>query len=212
MYRRQGVLFDIAAQAQETGETSGGSADVSPFGGEEVVLHGEVTTSGEEAGGHFPPMNTEFYPSQLLWLAITFGIFYWVLKNVLVPRIGGVLENRRDRIAIDLEAAERARQDANEAQAAYEQELAEARERAHNIGQTARNEAREEADEQRRKLEAELDQRLEEARERIATAKASAMDDMNSLATDVAETILRDVVKLDVSRDEVSSAVAETRS
>ena len=206
------MLFDIAAKAQETNAATDAAVDHSPYGGEEAVLHGEVGTSGEEAGGHFPPMNPEFYPSQLLWLAITFGIFYWVLKNVLVPRIGGILENRRDRIAIDLEAAERARQDADEAQAAYEQELAEARERAHNIGQSARNEAREEADEQRRKLEAELDQRLEDARQRIATAKASAMDDMNSLATDVAETILRDVVKLDVSRDEVSSAVAETRS
>ena len=39
------------------------------------------------------------YPSQLLWLAITFGLFYLFLKRVVVPRIGGILEVRQDRIA-----------------------------------------------------------------------------------------------------------------
>ncbi|MER0237543.1 F0F1 ATP synthase subunit B [Fulvimarina sp. MAC8] len=198
-------MFMTEAFAQEAGSAGEGHGD--PTEG----THSE--TSGG-AGGHeagFPPFNSEFFPSQLLWLAITFGVFYWVLKNVLVPRVGGILENRRDRIALDMEAAERAKQDADEAQAAYEQELAEARERAHNIAQEARNEARNEADAQRNKLEAELDARIDEARARIATAKSSAMDEMNVMATDVAETILRDVVKIDVSRDEVESAVAETR-
>ncbi|MDY8107925.1 F0F1 ATP synthase subunit B [Fulvimarina sp. 2208YS6-2-32] len=201
-------MFVTAANAQ----TPDAGGNTPPDGsGEDAVLHGETGAgAGHDAG--FPPMNPEFFPSQILWLAITFGLFYWILKNVLVPRIGGILENRRDRIAIDVEAAERAKQEADEAHAAYEQELAEARERAHSIGQDARNDAREEGDVQRRKLEAELDARLDEARERIAAAKSGAMNGMDELATDVAETILRDVIKLDVTRDEVSSAVAATRS
>lgn len=208
------MLFVKAASAQEPG-ADGVPSEIE--GGEVLTPsneqpQGEVQASGPSQDDSFAPMSAEFLPSQILWLAITFGVFYWILKTVLVPRVGGILENRDDRIALDHEAAERAKQDADEAQAAYEQELAEARERAHNIGQKARNEAKEEADEQREKLEAELDARLDEARQRIATAKSSAMDEMDVMATDVAETILRDVVKLDVTRDEVSSAVAETRS
>ncbi|RFC63740.1 F0F1 ATP synthase subunit B [Fulvimarina endophytica] len=199
----------MAAHAQEHGASTG--TDPSLFPEEGPQTQSEVGAHAE--GGHnaFPPMDPTYFPSQLLWLAVTFGVFYWVLKNVLVPRVGGILENRRDRIAIDLEAAERAKQEADEAEAAYQQELTEARDRAHAIAQDARNEARREGDAQRSKLEAELDGRLDEARERIALAKSNAMNEMDGLATDVAETILRDVVKIDVSRDEVASAVAETR-
>ena len=44
--------------------------------------------------GVFPPFDRSTFPSQLLWLAITFGLFYLFLKKVVLPRIGGILEVR----------------------------------------------------------------------------------------------------------------------
>ncbi|MCK5934558.1 MAG: F0F1 ATP synthase subunit B [Fulvimarina manganoxydans] len=202
------MLFVTAANAQD----HGADANHAPIGaGEDAVLQGEVAhgSEGHEAG--FPPMNPEFFPSQILWLAITFGIFYWLLKNTIVPRIGGILENRRDRIALDLEAAERAKSDADEAQAAYEQELAEARERAHKIGQDARDSARTEAEAERKKLDADLDKRLEEAQARIAETKANAMREVDGIATEVTEAILKDAIGIEVSRDEAAAAVSASR-
>jgi F-type H+-transporting ATPase subunit b len=95
------------------------------------------TETGAEhgGGGLFPPFDTSNYPSQLLWLAITFGLFYLFLKNVVLPRVGGILEVRRDRIAGDLDQAARMKSEADAAVAAYEQELAEAKARANAIGQ-----------------------------------------------------------------------------
>ena len=55
--------------------------------------------------GAFPPFDPSTFPSQILWLAITFGLFYLFLKRVVLPRIGGILEVRRDRIAQDLDQA-----------------------------------------------------------------------------------------------------------
>jgi F-type H+-transporting ATPase subunit b len=78
-------------------------------------------------GGAFPPFDPSTFPSQLLWLAITFGLFYLFLKRVVLPRVGGILEVRRDRIAQDLDQAARMKSEADAAVAAYEQELAEAR-------------------------------------------------------------------------------------
>ena len=53
-----------------------------------------------------------------------------------LPRLGGILEVRADRIAQDLDQAARMKDEADAAVAAYEQELAEASAKANAIGQT----------------------------------------------------------------------------
>ena len=164
----------------------------------------------EEAG--FPPMNPEFFASQILWLAITFGVFYYVISKTIVPRISTVLENRRERIALDLQAAERMQADADEAQAAYEQELASARKNSARIATEARDKARADADAQRKTIEAELDSRLGAAQARIEEVKSRALADVDSIAEDAAEAILTDLAGLDVSREDVARAVRSVRS
>lgn len=182
-----------------------------PPASDTAEMHGETIHVEGEHGG-FPPFNAEYFPSQILWLAITFGIFYLVLKKVILPRIAGTLENRRDRIALDLEAAERMKSDSDEAKAAYEQELAEARDRAHKIGHDAREAARSDAEAERQRLDAELDEKLEAAQLRITAVRDEAMKDVGQIAETTADAILRDVIRLEVSREEVASAVTAVRS
>ena len=77
----------------------------------------------------FPPSILPPIASQLLWLAITFGAVLPVsCRGLSCPRIGGILGSTgRDRIAQDLDEANRLKEEADEAIAAYEQELADAR-------------------------------------------------------------------------------------
>ncbi|MBP0617229.1 F0F1 ATP synthase subunit B [Jiella mangrovi] len=201
-------MFVTQAFAQD-GETT----DHQPVTAEGAnVTHHEGTISPDEHGEGFPPFNPEYFPSQLLWLAITFGVFYWLLKTVIMPRIGGILENRRDRIALDLEAAERMRSDADEAKAAYEQELTEARNRAHSIAQDARETAKADAEKERKRLDAELDEKLEAAQARIGEVKRSALGEVDGIARDVTDTILRQVANIEASQDEIASAVNQAGS
>ena len=65
---------------------------------------------------------------------------------MVLPRIGGIIETRRDRIATDLDQAARMKQDSDDAFAAYEQEFADAKKKAGGIAQTARDEAKAKAD------------------------------------------------------------------
>ncbi|KAA0972440.1 F0F1 ATP synthase subunit B [Aureimonas fodinaquatilis] len=190
------------------------SAGDAPLGSELVAPTPEaVFLEGQEVheSGGFPPLETEFFASQILWLAIFFGLLYLILAKTIVPRLAGIIEGRRGRIAADLEAAERMRVDADEARAAYEQELTEARERAHAIGHTARDEARQSADEERRRNEAELDGKLEKAQAHIADVKAKALADVGTIAEDAAEAILSELTGNDVSREDVANAVRSAR-
>jgi F-type H+-transporting ATPase subunit b len=171
---------------------------------------GETHTATEASGGHeanFPPFDPSHFPSQLLWLAITFGLFYIFMKNAVLPRIGGILETRRDRIAGDLEQAARTKEEADAAIAAYEQELADARARANEIGNRSRDGAKAEAEAERRKLEAGLEEKLAESERHIAAIKASAMKDVGVVAEETAALIVERLIGSRASASTIASAV-----
>ena len=85
---------------------------------------------GAHADVGFPPFETETYAGQLLWLAITFVALYTLLSRLVLPRLGGIIENRRGMIANDLDDAAAMKSRAEEAGTAYEKALAEAKGRA----------------------------------------------------------------------------------
>lgn len=174
----------------------------------------QTHTSATEEAGHggteagFPPFDSSTFPSQLLWLAITFGLFYLFLKRVVLPRLGGIIEVRRDRIAQDLDTAARLKEEADQAIAAYEQGLAEARRKANQIGQQARDAAKADAQAARKSVEAGLDSRLAEAEARISGIKADAMRDVGAIAEETAAAIVDSLVGGKVTPGEISAAVA----
>ena len=91
------------------------------------------TEVGHEAGGghaNFPPFDSSSFPSQLLWLAITFGTLYYVMSKIALPKVGAVIENRKARIAKDLNDAAAMQQQADAAAKAHEKTLADARAKA----------------------------------------------------------------------------------
>lgn len=196
-------MFVREAFAQAEAPIAGTSptVDEGPVPPTAEVLHVEEPTGG------FPPLETEFFASQLLWLAITFGLLYWMMSKFLAPRLAGIIENRHDRIAFDIDAADRMRLDADEAQAAYEQELATARDRSHLIGQDAREKARADAEIERKRTEGDLERQLEEAQARIGEIKTRALADVDAIAVETTETILEALAGVSASREDVASAV-----
>jgi F-type H+-transporting ATPase subunit b len=189
--------------------TPGYAQETAPAEGE---VHTETGTQ-HDAGAKdaFPPFDASTFPSQILWLAITFGLFYLFLKKVVLPRVGGILEVRRDRIAQDLDQAALMKSEADAAVAAYEQELAEAKQKANGIGQQARDSARADAEAERKKVEASLDQKLADAEAQIATITAAAMKEVGTIATDTATAIVQELVGGKVDKAAVKAAVEAVR-
>lgn len=185
-------MFVAPAFAQETtpGET----------------LHTELAIDTHEETV-FPPFDSTTFASQILWLAITFGLFYLFLNKVLLPRIGGILEVRSSRISQDLDEAARLKNEADAAVAAYEQALADARANANAIGQEARDSAKAQAEAERRKVEASLDSKLAEAEARIALIKDAAMRDVGQIAEETASLIVQELVGAKADKAAVSAAV-----
>ena len=158
-----------------------------------------------------PQLNPLDWAPQLIWLVITFSILYVLMKRVALPRIGSVIEARQARIAGDLEAADKLRRQTEEAIAAYEQALAEAKARAHAIAQDARNKLKDEVAAERSALERDLAAKSAEAEARIHQAKVSALKDVNAVASETAAEIVRRLIGVAPSQPESSAAVAAAR-
>ena len=158
-----------------------------------------------------PQLNPLDWAPQLIWLVITFGVLYLLMKWVALPKIGSVIEMRQGRIAGDLEAADKLRHETQEAIAAYEQALAEAKARAHGIAQEARNRLKDEVAAERTTLERDLSAKSAEAEAQIHQAKVSALKEVNAVASDTATEIVRRLIGIAPTKPEVSAAVAAAR-
>jgi F-type H+-transporting ATPase subunit b len=158
-----------------------------------------------------PQLNPLDWAPQLIWLLITFGILYLLMVKVALPRIGSVIEARADHIAKDLATAGKLRRETEEAIAAYEQALAEAKQKAHAIVEDGRAKLKAETAEERARLERDLAKKSAEAEARIAEAKNSAMREVNAVAADVAADIVRQLIGVAPAKAEIDQAVATAR-
>src|SRR5258705_2929754 len=59
------------------------------------------------------------FASQLFWLAVVFGIIFFVIGRGMLPKIQSTVELREKQIADDLERAQAARSEAEETEAAW---------------------------------------------------------------------------------------------
>ncbi|WP_375662629.1 MULTISPECIES: F0F1 ATP synthase subunit B [unclassified Bartonella] len=161
----------------------------------------------EHANRVFPPFDFVHFGSHFFWLAISFGLFYLFISRVIVPRIGGVIETRRDRIASDLDQAMRMKQEADIVVETYERKLAEARLNAQAIAQVASEELKEKAELERKEIEESLEKKLADAEKQITKIRDKAMQNVGSIAEEVALEIVKKLIDVDISKEAVRSVV-----
>lgn len=171
-------------------------------------------TTAAEGSSHdsslFPPFDPATYPSQLLWLAITFGALYLLMSKIALPRIGGILDNRKAIIDADLAAADASRQKTDAAIAAYEAALAAAKSKAQGIANETRESIQADLAAKRSAVEADLTTKVTAAEARISATKTEALTHVDEIATETAQTVVTQLVG-DVSADSVRAAVAKAK-
>lgn len=150
-----------------------------------------TTSSTEQAASvEFPPFDTGTFGPQLLWLAITFGVLYYLMSKVVLPQLTGIIEARRSTVARDLDEAARMRDEAQSAGAAYEKALADAKARAQALAQETRDKLSAETDSKRKALEADLAAKLAASEATIAARKSEAMANVRTIAAEATGAIV----------------------
>jgi len=169
-------------------------------------------TAVPEGAGHakvFPPLDPGTFVPQLVWLGLTFGLLYLLLKRYFLPRVGEVIQERGDRVRRDLEQAEKLQAETEQALATYEQALAEARAKASAIAKGMRDTLTTEVEKERAKVEQEINRKLADAEASIAQARARALSSVGDVAGEVAGAIVAKLIGKEVSKDEVQKALVQ---
>jgi F-type H+-transporting ATPase subunit b len=168
----------------------------------------EATPKGEHDGG-FPPFNAQTFASQLVWLVIAFVLLYALMAKWALPSVARVLEKRQKGIADDLAEAARLKQQSDEAVAAYEKALADARGRAQAIANETRERQAKAAEAARKKVEDELSAKLAQADKAIAASKEAAMSNVRGIAEGAAAAIVERLIGAAPGEAAVATAVAD---
>lgn len=170
-----------------------------------------ASTEHPAEGGHggFPPFQSQTFASQLVWLAIAFVLLYALMAKWALPRVTAIIENRQKRVADDLAEAARLKQQSDEAVAAYEKALADARGRAQAIANETREKQAAAAEATRKAVEAELNVKLADAEKSIAATKQAAMANVRSIAEGAARAIVERLIGSAPSDQAVAAAVAD---
>lgn len=128
--------------------------------------------------------------AQVVWMAIIFGLLYYILARYMLPQVAEVVDGRAHRIAADLDSARAAKTQSDAAIA----EITAAGQRANSEAQAAIGsaiaKAKAEALEQSRAADERLTGQLAEAERRIAEARRSAMGALREVARDTATAVV----------------------
>ncbi|MDZ4761144.1 MAG: ATPase [Alphaproteobacteria bacterium] len=169
----------------------------------------EHETAEHATGGGFPPFDQiDTFPSQIFWLVVTFGVLYFVLSNVLLPRIRQAIEDRDGVIAADVAKAAAASTQADAAIREFEAKVADARSRARDTAARAKAEADAQASAETAKADAALETRLAAAERRIGEVRSAAMSNVAAVAEETALAIAEKLSGAKVTSRTAKKAVA----
>lgn len=145
--------------------------------------------------------------SQLFWLAIVFGIIFFVIGRGMLPKIQATVDARDTRIAEDLAGAERARADANETEAAYRARIDESRAEAMRETQASKQEALRESEARIKEADVAIGTKTKAAEDRIREASGAAMKAIETMAAEIAQDLVTKLAGVKIAKDRAAQAV-----
>ncbi len=150
-----------------------------------------VTETAQEAGkAGMPQLDFSTFPNQIFWLVVTLLVIYLVLSRIALPRIGGVLAERKGVITNDLAAADELKHKAVLAEKAYNDALVRARAEATKIVNEAKADIQKDLNKAIALADSEIAAKSAESEKRIGEIRAGAMDAITEVAKDTARELV----------------------
>ncbi len=159
-----------------------------------------------EEGG-LPQMDTSTFASQLFWLFLCFTVLYLLMSRLSLPRVGGVIENRRAQREGNLKQASDWNAEAENIRAEYEKFLAKAQKNAAITVTTAERDIGNNIADEQVKFADSARKRLSAAEQNIAKAKADALNSLSDIAADIAADMVQKIADVQVNKADAKKAV-----
>ncbi len=164
--------------------------------------------AAESSGGGLPQMDTSTYASQLFWLAILFAGLYWAMDRIFLKKLGGIIEERRNRLADDYDQAAELKAQAQDAEKTYIQALNDARAKASSIAAETRTMLDKEIAAMQAETDAKLSGRVQAAEASIAEMQVRATAKVKEAAVETTQALVEALIDEKPTQDAVTAAIA----
>jgi len=151
----------------------------------------------------------ETWSSQIFWLLVFFGITFFFIGRLMVPRVMETVALRDKQIGDDLSAAQSARDAADEREEAWRTRENENRAAAQALIAKAKSDAALSNEKKLAEAQGRLDARLAEAEQRIAASREEAMGEIETVAAEAAQDIVQRLAGIKVTKPAANKAVKE---
>ncbi len=165
-----------------------------------------AAAAGGGSGG-LPQFDPSWWPGEMVWMLIIFGVMLFLFAKVFVPKVGGTIAEREDRIGGDIKEARRLKEEADAQAAAAAAETAQARAAAQKLALDAKSKAQAEASQREALEEAKLAETLAKAETQITITRDQAMTHVREIASDTAAAIVEKLTGVGATSDELTAAL-----
>ena len=163
-------------------------------------------TLASESGG-MPQLNPEFWISQILWLTITFGILYFFLSKLILPKISSNLETRKSEILENIDAADKQRKESEQKIKEYEKILQESKNEAKQYFNQAREKIIKDINKKKEALDKELEEELKKIEIEIKDFKNKSPDKISKIAIETSSNLIHKLIGVEVNNSNISAIV-----
>jgi F-type H+-transporting ATPase subunit b len=124
-------------------------------------------------------------PGLMIWTLICFGVTFYVLKRFAFGRIQAAIDERREKIRLSIDEADRAREESRKLVEEHRALVTQARGEAESILSEARKVADSQRDRLKQELDAERARRVEETRKEIEAETRRSIETIRSEVADL---------------------------
>ena len=149
----------------------------------------------------------DIFFSQLFWLVVVFGIIYFWIGRGMVPKIQSVVEDRDRKIADDLAAAQRAREEAEASEEAYRARIDASRSEAMKVAQEAKNQAALDTEKRLKAVDEKIGKKIADAEATIRDAADKARRDLEPVAAEAASELVAKLTGQKIAAADAAPAV-----
>jgi F-type H+-transporting ATPase subunit b len=149
----------------------------------------------------------EIFWSQLFWLAVVFGITFFVIGLGMVPKIQGTVDLREKRISDDLERAQAARAAADRTEEAWRARMDAARAEAASIASEAKQASARDTEAKVKAAAEKIGAKLQVSENKLAEAVQSARAEIEKVAADVTRELVARLTGIQVENKDAAGAV-----
>jgi F-type H+-transporting ATPase subunit b len=149
----------------------------------------------------------EIFWSQLFWLAVVFGIIFFVIGRGMVPKIQSTVDAREKQIADDLERAQAARAAADQTEEAWRERMDAARAEAAKIASEAKQASARDTEAKVKKAADKLALKLEASEKKLGEAVQSARSEIESVAAELTQDLVSRLTGMKVEKKDAADAV-----